>query len=371
MASTDATPLPIKNQAYRVTFGIFDADGDLVTGAAGLDSEVSKDGGTFTDCTSEATEIATASGMYFLDLTATEMNADTVAILVKTSTVGAKTTALVLYPAESTDILVNVTAISGDTVAADNAESFFDGTGYAGTNNVIPTVTTTGTAANVTTVNGLAANVITATAIASNAITSAKVATDAIGAAQLAADAVTEIQSGLASASALTTVGSNVSSVLANTDVATSTRLAASSYVSPPSAASISSAVWSEATRTLTGFGTLVSDIWSAGTRLLTAGTNIVLAKGVGVTGFNDVSAAQVNAEVLDVLAVDTFAEPSSVPAATSTFKDMVHWLFTLARNKRTTTATVDTLRNDADSGTIATAAVADDTVTFTRSKYS
>lgn len=33
-------------------------------------------------------------------------------------------------------------AISGDTVAADNAESFFDGTGYAGTNNVIPTVTT-------------------------------------------------------------------------------------------------------------------------------------------------------------------------------------------------------------------------------------
>lgn len=33
-------------------------------------------------------------------------------------------------------------ALSGDTVAADNAEAFFDGTGYAGTNNVIPTVTT-------------------------------------------------------------------------------------------------------------------------------------------------------------------------------------------------------------------------------------
>ncbi len=32
--------------------------------------------------------------------------------------------------------------ISGDATAADNAESFFDGTGYAGTNNVIPTVTT-------------------------------------------------------------------------------------------------------------------------------------------------------------------------------------------------------------------------------------
>lgn len=36
----------------------------------------------------------------------------------------------------------NIGAISDDTTAADNAEAFFDGTGYAGTNNVIPTVTT-------------------------------------------------------------------------------------------------------------------------------------------------------------------------------------------------------------------------------------
>lgn len=32
--------------------------------------------------------------------------------------------------------------LSGDATAADNAEAFFDGTGYAGTNNIIPTVTT-------------------------------------------------------------------------------------------------------------------------------------------------------------------------------------------------------------------------------------
>lgn len=37
---------------------------------------------------------------------------------------------------------VNAVEISGDSTAADNAESFFDGTGYAGTNNVIPSVTT-------------------------------------------------------------------------------------------------------------------------------------------------------------------------------------------------------------------------------------
>ena len=109
MATTDARFIPFKNAAYRVTFPIFDADGDLVVGAAGLDSEVSLDGGTFADCTNEATEIATSSGVYFLDLTVAEMNADTVAVIVKTTTAGAKTTVLVLYPEEVGDIRVNVT----------------------------------------------------------------------------------------------------------------------------------------------------------------------------------------------------------------------------------------------------------------------
>lgn len=120
MSSTDATAIPIKNQAYRITFPILDADGDLVTGATGLDSEVSKDGGTFADCTNEATEIATDSGMYFLDLTQTEMNADTVALIIKTSSSGAKTTPIVLYPAEAADIIVNVKKINGtDQTAGD------------------------------------------------------------------------------------------------------------------------------------------------------------------------------------------------------------------------------------------------------------
>lgn len=117
MASTDSRPIPIKNTAYRATFPIFDADGDLVTGAAGLDSEVSKDQGTFADCTNEATEIATASGMYYIDLTSTEMNADCVAVIVKTSTVGAKTTPLVIYPQESGDIKVDVQSWLGTTVS--------------------------------------------------------------------------------------------------------------------------------------------------------------------------------------------------------------------------------------------------------------
>lgn len=51
----------------------------------------------------------------------------------------------------------NVVSISGDTDAANNAESFFDGTGYAGTNNVIPLVTVTTTATNLTNLPAAAA----------------------------------------------------------------------------------------------------------------------------------------------------------------------------------------------------------------------
>ena len=75
--------------------------------------------------------------------------------------------------------------------------------------------------------------------VATGGITAASIAPDAIGASELAADAVTEIATG----------------------------------------------------------------VWAATTRLLTAGTNIVLAKGTGVTGFNDLSAAQVNTEADTALA--------------------------------------------------------------------
>jgi hypothetical protein len=82
-------------------------------------------------------------------------------------------------------------------------------------------------------------------------------------------------------------------------------------------------------------------------TRVLTAGTNIALAKGTGVTGFNDLSAAQVNAEVVDVMNVDTFAEPTGVPAATNTITGKLGTLYLMARNEVTVTATKKTYKGD------------------------
>lgn len=110
MAATDSRPVPRKNVAYRVYFAIFDADGDLVSGAASLDSEVSIDGAAFADCTNEATEIG-ASGTYYLDLAQAEMNGDAIVVIVKTGTAGAKTTPIVMYPEEVGDFRIDETKI--------------------------------------------------------------------------------------------------------------------------------------------------------------------------------------------------------------------------------------------------------------------
>ena len=105
-----------KGAAARIVFPILDADGDPVSGAADLDSEVSIDGGAFADCTNEAVEIGT-SGIYYLDLTADETNGDVICVQVKTTTSGAKTTVLVFYTAGQTldDMQSDITAIKNKT----------------------------------------------------------------------------------------------------------------------------------------------------------------------------------------------------------------------------------------------------------------
>lgn len=90
-----------KNTSVKIVFPILDADGDLVISAAALDSEYSLDGGAFSDCTNEATEIG-STGIYHLTLTAGETNGDVVCIQVKTTTSGAKTTVLVFYTSAQT-----------------------------------------------------------------------------------------------------------------------------------------------------------------------------------------------------------------------------------------------------------------------------
>jgi len=80
---------------------------------------------------------------------------------------------------------------------------------------------------------------------------------------------------------------------------------------------------------------------------------------------------ADINAQMLDVLSVDTFAELSSPPAATSSLKDKLTWMFMWFRNKSTETATERKLFADDTTTVISTEAVSDNGTTFTKNEAS
>ena len=81
----------------------------------------------------------------------------------------------------------------------------------------------------------------------------------------------------------------------------------------------------------------------------------------------NLVTVAQVNAQVLDVLSVDTFGELGSPPAATSSLKDKLVWLFMWARNKATATSSQRKLFADDTTTVVSTETITDDGTTFTK----
>ncbi len=124
--------------------------------ASTVTTSVSTDQNAFVTSTSSATELATTSGIYFVDLTAGELNVDTTVFLAEVD--GAKATPVILYREEEGDIRVSVSSIDLGT--------------YSGVTFGIDD-------------------------IASATITAAAIATDAIGAAELAADAANEIADAL------------------------------------------------------------------------------------------------------------------------------------------------------------------------------
>ena len=124
ISAGDAHPFPIYNARYRVVFPLLDADGDPISPSS-PDSEVSQDQGTFADATNEATEIATSSGICYLDLISTEL--DTKCSAVRVQSTGAKTTVLTLYPVRLPVIRTGTAqAGAGSTITLDSGASTLD-----------------------------------------------------------------------------------------------------------------------------------------------------------------------------------------------------------------------------------------------------
>lgn len=133
MAASDAAGgIPTKNEAWRETFEIRDINGDLVSGASGLDTEVSIDGAAFGDATNEATEIG-STGVYYIDLTAAEMNGDTIVVKITSTTIDSKDIVMIFHPsAEDFDAAKTSRDANNTIVAAILVDTAEIGTAGAG-----------------------------------------------------------------------------------------------------------------------------------------------------------------------------------------------------------------------------------------------
>jgi hypothetical protein len=147
-----------------------------------------------------------------------------------------------------------------------------------------------------------------------------------------------------------------------------------------PSAATIADAVWDEAQSGHTTAGTFgkylddevssvsgggggsltASDVWSHATRTLSAGVDLSAQ-----------AKADVNAEVVDALSTDTHSELTSLPGASPTFKQMVQFVYTILRNKLTTTSSTGTLYRNDGTTSLGTNSVSDDGTTYSKGRFS
>ena len=94
------------------------------------------------------------------------------------------------------------------------------------------------------------------------------------------------------------------------------------------------------------------------------------VAEGIGHWSCQNryITRAAINAEVVDALAIDTYAEPGQgAPAATTTLAAKINYLYKAWRNKKEQTATTLSIYDDAGTTVDQKATVSDDATTATK----
>lgn len=229
----------------------------------------------------------------------------------------------------------DVLRLSGDATAADNAEAFFDGTGYAGTNNVIPTVTTV-------------TNTINADMV--------KISTDSVAADNL--EALLDGTGGVtlvASAFTLTTAIKADAFSISGDSVAADN---AESFFDGVGYAGTNNTI-----PTVTNVGTVTGSV---------VGSVASVTGAVGsVTVVSDKTGYRLSATGVDDILDDPITEPAGVFAwASATPRNILSWLGARSSNRETQTATTLTTRNRANTVTLGTSTVSDDATTAVKGSF-
>ncbi len=101
---------PIYGVPYIVSVPIFDVAGNLVESATGLSATISKNGDLFSSCTNTITEVD--GGFYYLVLTASEMTANIVSVILDSTSADAKPTPVNLYTKKLEVVFSGVVSVS-------------------------------------------------------------------------------------------------------------------------------------------------------------------------------------------------------------------------------------------------------------------
>lgn len=310
-------PNPKKGVAYTFSVSLLDAadtralraNPTLATG----DVKVSVDDGAYANITTLPTVTPAGGTKVKVSLSAAEMNGDRIDVqfIDQTAT------------KEWTDRHV---AIEPTTVTVDD-------------------LVRSTTPANALNVNASGQADATVVAMATGVITAGVIAADAIGASELAADAVTEIQAGLATSSALTSVAGDVTAILADT-AAIDARLP-----SDPADASDIAASFASVASTLATIAAFIDTEVAA----IKAKTDQLVFTNAGKVDAAILAAADLAQAAADKVLTSTFAfaELTGAPPATPTLREALMLDYMFRRNRFVDDKVAALLKLYNDAGTV------------------
>ena len=117
MAASNATTVPVYNQAFRIQFPMYLSTGALNTSPGTIACTLVKDGVAAVASTNAVAEVST-NGVYTLDLTAAEMSYNSLTIIVTSTTSSAVTYTTTLNPVQAGYIPADVNSIRGSAANA-------------------------------------------------------------------------------------------------------------------------------------------------------------------------------------------------------------------------------------------------------------
>lgn len=156
-----------------------------------------------------------------------------------------------------------------------------------------------------------------------------------------------------------TQLGTDIDAILADTnELQTDDVPGLIAALNDPTSAAIADAVWDEAKADHVGAGSFGEEVQAH-------------SLSSEVSALNDISAADVNAQVLDVLNTDTFAEPGQEsPPATTTLVKKLGYLYKFLRNKITNDGSTIEVYDDAGTTVDQKSTVSEAAGTVTRGEF-